>query len=75
VPSKNLKINATLHTLYNFSSMVLQPVLGAQPSWLCQGVETVKILQGENDSLTQNPQPEEPGYLSVSNNLPKTCLA
>ena len=55
--------------------MVLQPVLGAQPSWLCQGVETVKILQGENDSLTQNPQPEEPGYLSVSNNLPKTCLA
>jgi len=55
--------------------MVLQPVLGKQPPWFCQGVETVKFLQGENVSLTYHPQPEGPGYLSFSNNLPKTCLA
>jgi len=55
--------------------MVLQPVLGAQPAWFCQNVETVKFLQGENDSLTHNPQPEGPAYLSASNKLPKTCLA
>jgi hypothetical protein len=75
VPSNILKINATLYPSYNYSSMVLQPVLGEQPPWFCQGVETVKFLQGKNVSLTHNLQPEGPGYLSLSNNLPKPCLA
>lgn len=55
--------------------MELQPVLGAQPPWFCQGFETVKFLQGENVGLTHNPQPEGPGYLSVFSNLPKSYLA
>lgn len=55
--------------------MVLQAFLGAQPPWFFQCVETVKFLHGENVSLTHNPQPKAPGYLSLSNNLPKTCLA